>query len=213
MCEADNRVLDSEDDSSDDEAIYPNTLKTTKKLRATLCKQVIEGMFDKVPQEFIPEGTVQQIIKREVVSKALNINTPNEEQSDLIDFIVNHARKAFAVVVMAKINANKVMRWFKERNIVDLDLPIPTKDKEWERSWRPEFYSTQWMFFATVFSTTNYDHKLQEAHIIPFVEKICEAGQGSFGIVYQYAVHKAHMQPVSNYPDHELHLAYTCLGT
>ena len=89
------------------------------------------------------------------------------------------------------------MRWLKQNGYTDDNLPVLTKTAVWQQSWQAEFYKAQWVFFATVFSTINYGHNLQEAHIIPFVEKISHVGHGSFGIVSQYAVHKDHMEPVS----------------
>lgn len=157
-------------------------------------------MFDKVPQEFVPEGTVDQILKPENVMFALGIKESNGEEASLIEFIMVKARKAFAVSIMAKINANQAMRWLKDRNMTDDDLPVTTKDTEWQKSWRPEFCNFQWMFFATVFSTKNHGHKLEESHIIPFIKKIQQAGQGSFGIVSQYSIHKAHIELVGFNP-------------
>jgi hypothetical protein len=88
------------------------------------------------------------------------------------------------------------MRWLKQNGFTDDNLPVPAKTDLWQHSWRAEFYKAQWMFFATVFSTANYGLNLQEAQVIPFVERISDVGHGSFGIVSQYAVHKAHMEPV-----------------
>lgn len=197
MTEEDLSKLTLEDNTSDDEILWPDTVRSSAKLRNYLCEKTVEGMFDKVPQDFIPEGTVERCLNRNIVMFVLRIKDATKEQDELITFIMESAPRAFATIVMAKINANKAMRWLKEHNIADRNLPIKMKKDEWTESWRSEFYSAQWMFFATVFSTTNYSHDLREAHIIPFVEKKCEAGQGSFGVVSQYIIHKAHMQPVS----------------
>lgn len=185
-----------EEDLSDDDAKYPDTMKTSAKLRDFLSARVVDGVFDKVPQEFVPEGVVQGHMKFRRVKIALGIKIPNEEEEELINFIVDKAPKAFAVTVVAKINANRAMRWLKQNGFTDDNLPVPAKTDVWQQSWQADFYKAQWMFFATVFSTVNYGHNLQEAQIIPFVEKISDVGHGAFGIVSQYAVHKAHMDPV-----------------
>lgn len=188
--------LSLEEDLSDYDLEYPDTVKTSARLRKFLSVKVVDGVFDKVPQEFVPEGVVQKCMNYKVVGIALGIKNANEEEEELISFIVDKAPKAFAVTVVAKINANKAMRWLKQNGITDDNLPVPSKTDVWQQSWQAEFYKAQWMFFATVFSTVNYGHNLQEAHIIPFVEKISDVGHGAFGIVSQYAVHKAHMDPV-----------------
>ena len=186
-----------EEDLSDDDLRYPDTVRTSARLRDSLSKELVEGVFDKVPQEFVPEGAVQRCMNHKKVRTALGIKIPNEEEEELINFIVKQAPKAFAVTVVAKLNANRAMRWLKQNGYTDDNLPVPAKTAVWQQSWQAEFYKAQWMFFATVFSTTNYGHNLQEAHIIPFVKKIGDVGHGSFGIVSQYAVHKDHMDPVS----------------
>lgn len=186
---------------SDDEGPrYPDTLKSASRLREFLWNNRVEGVFDKVTQFFIPEGFVKELFNHPgVVQEALGIQDPNDEQSDLIKFIVELAPRAFAVTVMAKINANEAMRWFKAQPMTDDELPVMVQDAQWRRSWRLEFFNAQWPFFATVFSTRNPGHNLVEAHVIPFIDRVSKAGQGSFGIVSQYTVHKDHMQmcPVS----------------
>ncbi|KAJ8110945.1 hypothetical protein OPT61_g6345 [Boeremia exigua] len=180
---------------SDEEVTWPDTIQSSQRLREYISSKIVEGVFDKMSHEFIPERTVESFLRRDMVMKVLRIRSPDEEQEGVMKFIVEMAPRAFATVVMAKINANMAMRWFKEHGIADCNLPIKVKEGDWTKRWQSEFFNAQWMFFAAVFSTTNYVHDLREAHIMPFVEKICEAGQGSFGIVTQYVVHKEHMQP------------------
>jgi hypothetical protein len=196
------RNFKPKDPGSDEEGPrYPNTVKSSARLREFLWESQEESVFDKVTQKFIPEGFVRELLQQPgVVQEALGIDTPDQEQSDLIRFIIDLAPKAFAVTVMARINANEAMRWFKARYMTDAELPILVQDTQWRQSWRLEFFSAQWSFFATVFSTKNPGHNLAEARIIPFINRVYEAGQGSFGIVSKYTVHKDHLQtfPVSN---------------
>jgi hypothetical protein len=78
----------------------------------------------------------------------------------------------------------------------DRDLPISYQHNR-RMPWLSEFCDEQWKFLAPVFSTTQYNHNLEEAHIIPFVRKSQSSGEGSFGVVSQYVVHKRHIDPVS----------------
>jgi hypothetical protein len=167
---------------------------SARKLKTYLNKKMASGVFNNVQRKFVPEGVVQEVLQRQVVKKALGVEDPTAEHIELIDYIMDGAQKTFAVAVMAEINANRAMRWFKYNSMKDCDLPIREEQSEqWQDSWHFDFYNKQWEVFVPVFSTTRSSHDLEEAQIIPFVKKIREIGHGSFGVVSQYAIHKAHM--------------------
>jgi hypothetical protein len=162
-------------------------------LREFLWESSIKSSFHFTPHRFIPEGVVDRLVTKEVIRASL-FSSPGQEK--IVEFVVTRARKAFAIAIYARLDVNRVMRWFKRNNIDDKDLPIKTQTDEWKSQWRREFYDAQWTFFATVFSTSRHSHDLHEFEILPFVSKQVDVGRGSFGVVSQYVLHRKHLDSV-----------------
>jgi hypothetical protein len=186
----------SESLSSDEEDQYLDTKKSSKSLKVSLTKNLKKSMFDKTPHKFVPEGIIDELVTERAIRKSLRITNSTPEEDELVTFVRLRAKKAFATTVYCKSNTNRAMRWFQKNNIDDEDLPIKQKTQLWATSWRSDFYEDQWKFFAPVFSTTQYSHDLEEAHILPFVGKSVDSGRGSFGVVSRYDVHGNHLEPV-----------------
>ncbi|CAO2649036.1 Nn.00g099850.m01.CDS01 [Neocucurbitaria sp. VM-36] len=191
----------AESPSSDEENQYRVTSRSSRFLRSLITKALEKSTFDKTPHKFVPEGIIDKLVTDLSVRESLRIANPTPEENELVEFIVLRAKKAFATTVSCKLNANRAMRWFKRNDIDDNDLPIKQQTDLWKSSdWRSDFYDEQWKFFAPIFSTIEYSHDLEEAHILPFVAKSVDSGRGSFGVVSRYSVHKNHLKPV--FPNH-----------
>lgn len=178
-------------DSSDDER---------SSLRTGLDNGWCKSMFATPPHKFIPEGLVERLVDLEAVKRTLNIDQPSSKEQLLIDFILSRARRAFAVAVSARIkDVKKAMKWFKNKEIDDTQLPIKTQSSDWETGWRGYFYDEQWKFFAAVFLTTSSSHDFEEARILPFTSMSPVSDEGAFGEVFRVVVHRDHIKPVSKY--------------
>lgn len=199
-----------QESSSDDESNFPDTRKSSKRLKQFLTETSQWSAFEKTNSRFVANGVAEDIIDERAIKASLRISDPSPEELDLIEFILDHARKAFAIAVLAQANTNVAMRWLKTNGYDDKKLPIRQQVKPWNQSWRSDFFEKQWMIFAPTFSrdvehldpgvvtaTPGQAHELEEAHILPFIEKLAGTDEGSFGQVTKYVLHKDHMNPVS----------------
>lgn len=194
-----------QDSSSSDESEFLDTRKSCKKLKQELTNKSQWSAFEKTNSKFVANGVVEGLIDEQAIKTSLNIRDPSLEEIDLISFILGHAKKALAIAILAQANTNVAMRWLKKNNYDDKELPIRQQVKPWNRSWRSDFYDKQWMIFAPTFSTdlgtapatAGQTYELEEAHILLFIEKSPESGEGAFGQVTKYVLHKDHIAPVS----------------
>jgi hypothetical protein len=201
---SENSSSDSDSQFSEDGYIssdiedYPDTISCKKagRLRDALRDVSVRSAFDRTPHEFVPEGEVEKLIHKKSVIRGCLQSERGDKYTHLVDYIFGHARKAFAVATFAKINSHKAMKWFMKKKLGDKDLPIVNEKPDWTKSWRNDFFDAQWRFFAPVFSTSIHSHDIEKAQILPVVAMPHVAGQGAFGEVSQFLVHRAHVRPV-----------------
>lgn len=187
---------DDLESSSSTDAEYTDTWRSSNKLRELLRNAMQWSEFSRTPNRFVPDGTVDRLINEMAVKTSMRIDKPSAEENELVTWILADAKKTFAIALLAGVNLNEAMRWLKRNNISDKDLPILKRTELWRQSWRLDFYEQQWTFTAPIFSTMRDIHNLEEAHILPFIEKLSAVGEGSFGEVSKYVLHKNHMLPV-----------------
>ena len=191
-CQEHLRPKDYADDTdSDDEPSFQ------EKFKNMLSSHAIKSAFEKTPFKFVPEGIIHELITEDQIKAALNTQAATVEEAELVEFIRMRAKKIFAIAIY--VQPNKILpiiKWWKKKDMDDRDLPI-TSQPAWKKPWLSEFCDGQWMFLAPVFSTTQYNHNLDEAHILPFVYKRSDSGRGSFGVVSQYVIQRKHLDPVS----------------
>ncbi|CAN9349867.1 unnamed protein product [Alternaria alternata] len=166
---------------------------TQPQLRTLLSDKLIKSAFDKTPHKFIPEGIVHELITEERIKVALGIQVPSLEETKVVDFVRMRAKKIFAILVYIRPDdiRSALSLWIKN-DMDDSHLPISFRPTR-RMPWLSEFCDEQWKFLAPVFSSIQYNHNLEEAHILPFVSKASDSGRGSFGVVSQYVVHKKHI--------------------
>ena len=196
-----------DDYSSDEDADLADILMSSS----------VSSRFEKTPHRFIPEGKFDKIVTREAVRDALYSKTEVVD-AVLIDYIVEDARKLFAVTVLTYFNKPeyliRAMCLFRDRNFSDSIFPIEdppiSKDgqfdlsahpfakmgKPWSRTKIHIFCNQQWKLLAPVFSTVEFNHDLG-MHILPFIARNEEASEGSFGFVRRYTIHPDHIQSSS----------------
>lgn len=190
--------MSSSEDDSVYVPVYEDTRQTSKKLREKLIAKLesTTSAFES-NNRFVAEGGLDELIKKTSVMKSMRIKVPTDEEAGLVDFITTRAKKAFAIAVFAQVNTNVAMRWLRDNNIDDDNLPILKQTEFWKEDWRWDFYEHQWKFTAPVFSMSSLGYNLEESHVLPFIEKSAGSGEGSFGEVTRYVLHKDHMLPVS----------------
>jgi hypothetical protein len=157
----------------------------------------ILSAFEKTPYEFVPEGVVDELVTKDIVSKCLQ---DQGRYSDLVDFVFSKARKAFAVATFAEVGSREAMLWFYRRGLSDSDLPISEQTQKRKKSWRSAFYKNQWRFLAPVFQVDIPEH-LTKDHILPFMDKPLGVGRVQFKNSSLYQIHKNHVEPVSTKPE------------
>ncbi|EUC46749.1 hypothetical protein COCMIDRAFT_35616 [Bipolaris oryzae ATCC 44560] len=186
-------VSDNEsDESSSDEETGPRP-----QLRPMITDRLVKSAFEKTPLRFVPEGNVQDIITEGMIQISLGIDTPvSKREGEMIKFIKSRAKKVFAIVVyMNAGDCMDIMKSLKRKGIDDDSLPIKDQRDLGRKDWAPDFFEKQWQFNAPVFSTTRFNHDLEESHILPFITKKVDSQRGSFGVVSQYVVHRNHLDP------------------
>jgi hypothetical protein len=182
-----------------DDTEYADAEKTAWVLRGQISAKLRMSMFDKSHPKFLPAGILDHTITDETIKTSLGIACPTQEENELISYIRTRAKIVFATAVYSKLNANKVMRWFKAQNLDDSDLPFAPQSDPQLRCWLDEFCEDQWKFIAPIFSTAKDSHDLEEGHILPFISRSAKVQSGSFGDVYRYTIHKDHFSPVSKF--------------
>ena len=180
----------------------------------SLYDATVLSRFEKTPHEFIPQGSFERIITIKTIQGAL-YEMMDEVDEALIYYIMNNARKLFAITVLTRLERSEyltlAMRLFRDHNFSDENLPIESPSisedgqfdlsahplrrlgKLWSRANIRTFCREQWQLLAPIFSTDITNLDLGE-HIIPFINDNDKARQRSFGSVSRYTVHPDHMR-------------------
>lgn len=185
-----------------------------------LTGNTIKSAFEKTPHEFIPHGTIDREVTRASILEAMDVDEPSKEDEMLVTFILESAKKVFAIAVYIELKSlYKAISLFEKSGFVDTKLPIRAntnpypksakgpqhpfaameepvkrdKDRIWTSGKLKMFQEYQWRFLAPVFSITESNHDLGE-NIVPFISKQLSFGEGSFGVVSKYEIHKDHIQ-------------------
>lgn len=180
-----------------DDSDVPDEESPLSQLRNKLKQHSKKSAFAKTSHEFVPDGCIDQIVTRNEVLAALNITEPTTKEEVLVRFILERAKRIFAVAVFAKIDVKAAIERFKSNDVDDSRMPILRPKKGWSSGWRGDFYEYHWRFFAPVFLTTNYSHDFEDAQILPFMTMSRVSGEGAFGEVSRIEIHPNHIRPVS----------------
>jgi len=185
---------------------------------------MVKSKFDKHDvYSFIPAGILDRLIKRESILKAMEIESPTEEDDALVHFIEKKAKKVFATTAYIKVCGQllyRAMLLFKENNFDDSKLPIkpwPSDKLRKARTrtlhpfanmegavgegvdpiWRSaniyDFQEAQWKFLAPIFSTSQLNHDVGK-RILPFISRQTNPKEGSFGVVSKCKIHTDHIR-------------------
>lgn len=180
--------------------------------------------FEDRDVNFLPKGSIETLISRENMESIIKIMGEQavEETGSLMQYILNTARKVFAIAVHSGIQGKPLMMamdMLKRDGISDESLPLqkerlhqlqhqefpagtddsdtvtdPGGEQIWGNARIGLFCDNQWKFLAPVFSLEEANHDFHQRAILPFIDKVeISSGQGSYGKVFKCKIHHLHM--------------------
>ena len=164
------------------------------------------GVFDNPPRVFLPESFLSEFITKAAVAEELEENLDIYNDSDLVNFIVESAKKVFATAIISAIDGSNLymlMKRFQENEFDDRCLPLERETmlalpcfqgKFWNKPRTHKFLQSQWVFLAPVFSKSHFKMDLEPEHIFPFTWVSNDAKEGTFSNVYQVTIHESHQE-------------------
>jgi hypothetical protein len=173
-----------------------------------LIQRTQQSHFDNKKQDFIPEGVVDELITRKaVLNEVSQLGTGDVERANILNFILCHARKVFAITIYSSIageNLLRAMTNFYRHKFNDESLPIvdlkqlerlglsPFRLRLWTNLAIRNFCENQWQFLAPVFSPTQFQYNLEADCILPFTWKNSTVKGGYSSQVTEVEIHPAH---------------------
>ncbi|KAG9496374.1 hypothetical protein J7337_012962 [Fusarium musae] len=174
--------------------------------------ELVFSEFYNAPAKFCPEGSLDKLMEKEFILRALSKRPANispERLEKTTTFISEKARRIFAIWISIgfRYKLYEVMELFMNNKACDAGLPFTEKelskitveslqdDEDYcEAVDVTNFLLRQWEFCAPVFSAEKENHDVDEKAILPFTEKhSTTAREGAFGEVMKYAIHKSHI--------------------
>ena len=158
-------------------------------------------------QEFMPRGQVNAIITRPAVRDVLlERNVEKQNIPELVDRILQGARRIFAILVCIRIPEyllNFVHRDQLQPTNLDHLLPFELATLQ---TWLPdsaaprrpsrEFHLEQWRFAVPVFDGTVFRRVLDTKITLPYLvdEPMDERQEGAYGRMYKVQIERSHRQ-------------------
>jgi hypothetical protein len=177
---------------------------------ATLADLIVEsyaiGVFDNPPRVFLPQSFLSELITKAAVAEELEENLDIDNDSDLVNFIVESAKRVFATAIISAADGSNLytlMKRFQENEFDDRCLPLKRdtmlalpcfQDKFWNKLRTHMFLQNQWTFLAPVFSKSQFRIDLEPENIFPFTWVSNDAKEGRFSTVYQATIHESHQE-------------------
>ncbi|KAF2496438.1 HET-domain-containing protein [Lophium mytilinum] len=206
----------------DEDFLFESSPSST--LEDRLLKSFVASTFDSQRQSYLPEGRIVELVTAESITEELELDHldpstaakfDQSRQAELVDWILNGARKLFAICVECGIlprrNMLATFLRFRKYGFDDKSLPIrnprdnsrPTAsnspdpvfhEQVWSMFKLHNFYEKQWKYLVPVFGSNQYDYDLPSDCILPFQTDRDDTGQGAFSSVYKVKVHPDHMR-------------------
>ncbi|KAF3051863.1 hypothetical protein E8E11_010396 [Didymella keratinophila] len=203
---------------------YSSSEEEEESLADRLTNKSVQSQFDKTPHRFVPERFVKNLITAKSVHEVLygSCKELDEEDESLIQYVLGHARRLFAIVVLTEFqrmsSTRKAMFLFMKHCLTDEHLPFddlpsePAGDAEddcamdvsghqlgrmskglWSQAKIRKFWQEQWKLLAPILDTDK-DNQDFGIQTMPFIDSGDEASEGSFGFVRQYTIHPDHVR-------------------
>jgi hypothetical protein len=177
---------------------------------ATLADLIVgsyaKGVFDNPPRDFLPQSFLSEFITGAAVAAELEENLDVDNDSDLVSFIVESAKRVFATAIISSIDGSNLYRLMKNCQADKFDdrcLPLKKETmlalpcfqgKFWNKLKIHNILHNQWVFLAPVFSKSQFKIDLEPEHIFPFTWVSNDAKEGTFSNVYQVTIHESHQE-------------------
>ncbi|KAL2692427.1 hypothetical protein Neosp_002836 [[Neocosmospora] mangrovei] len=107
---------------------------STEPLRKAIRAKAVKSVFGKKPQRFFPNGSLDNLITKESVTRELWVKSSTQVQREaeverVAEFISTSARKLFAIVVLlpgtsSSQSLQKRMDFFRHKSVTDSSLPL-----------------------------------------------------------------------------------------
>ena len=178
----------------------------TPSLANLIVRSYAIGVFDNPPRVFLPQSFLSEIITKAAVAEELEENVDIDNDSGLVNFIVESAKKVFATAIICDIDGSNLymlMKRFQETEFDDSCLPLKRdtilalpcfQGKFWNKLRTHNFLQSQWVFLAPIFSKSRFKIELEPEHIFPFTWVGNDAKEGTFSNVYQATIHESHQE-------------------
>lgn len=150
---------------------------------------------------FIPASALQQIVTKNSVQVALNIqNYPLHRRQEALDYVMNGGKRVFGILaIMGKL---RLLINFVEHDplhLVQLDAKLPLQESALRKILledSAEFFGLQWEFCSPVFGPKDYLHRVYDDEMtLPFLEeRSLETGSGLMSLTVVHASHVPHLQ-------------------
>lgn len=114
-------VSDAEMSQSDDESAW-------EAFESSMCN----SKFDKA-RKFMPEGALRSLVTTDFVLRCLGSVRHNSEDNELVSYILNRARKLFAICVyigLSRDDLQHAMSLFRDAGFDDQQLPLGRSDSK-----------------------------------------------------------------------------------
>jgi hypothetical protein len=190
-----------------------------KSLSDLIDHRSVESEYSK--RKFLPEDALEELLVEENILEELKANDVENPEA-LACYIVDHARRTFAILVSCCLVAQAST--LEQYQFTDNHLPIAldtdgvysasgnyARDEpvlDWFTSWnsnkrlRPQqvknFCKEQWPFLAKVFTQELVIEELYHDTVLPLLTYKRSNGGGGFSTLYEATIHKAHQQVIAN---------------
>jgi hypothetical protein len=193
-------------------------------LHTEIRERRVQSWFGKSLGQFLPRGQLDQLVTRNSILEAMDIKEQEVEEEDetLVVFVLQRAKKLFAILVTIRHNRlQDAISLFEKHNFDDSKLPVEIwtaemfldsqqngtqhpffemqgvgkrkRDMVWDKSFIYDFQDKQWEFLAPIISTEEMNNCYGNKVIMPFVAQHASLAEGSFGVVSKYEIHKEHI--------------------
>jgi hypothetical protein len=167
-------------------------------------------------RHFLPDTSLTNLITETAVKSIL-------QSTSLLEYIISNSRKVFAVLVFIGMVDEDVIQVFKKHNFNDGHLQIGydyakkavkcineksnytvlggfRECSRWNTVTTSAFCDAQWQFLAPVFAVEpkRIEYPIYNETPLPFVWRSEKpTGKGTFGLVYQARIHRAHLRLIT----------------
>jgi hypothetical protein len=195
-----------------------------KNLHTDIRECRVQSRFGKSFGQFLPRGQLDRLVTRNSILETMKIEEWEVEEEDetLVAFILQRAKKLFAILVTIRHSSlQDAISLFEKHSFDDSKLPVEIwtpemfsdsqkigtqhpffemqgdvkrrRDRVWDKSFIYDFQDKQWEFLAPIISTEEMNNCYSNKVIMPFVAQHASFAEGSFGVVSKYEIHEEHI--------------------